>query len=277
MKLIAGLAAVVVAGAAAFLMLGSSGARIGGPVAQAATLSSGTPGYRVRMSMQMSSSALATPVTASGGGVVDLRDHASAMSMTMNLNGSRARVEMITMAGTVYMKLPAGVTGSLATSGRQWIKLDIGKLSKVPGLSSLGENPTTSDPSSMLQFLRSASGSVTTVGRQRVDGAQTTRYRTELSLADLAAGLPADERDALQPGLSRLQQALGGGQLPIDVWIDARNRVRRVVMGLELAVPNGPSLQETVTMDLSHYGRQLIPTAPPPYEVTDIGAGLTSQ
>jgi hypothetical protein len=284
---------LVAAAAVAFLTLGSSGARIGGPVAQAATLSSNTPGYRMRMSLQMSSSALASPITASGTGVVDLRDHASSMSVAMNLGnnpqafsqlaggapvtqalgGSTVQMAMVTTKDAVYLQLPSGLIASLPTSGRRWVKVEIGKFSGLPGLASFGGgNPTTSDPTNMLHFLRSSSGVVIVVGHQRVDGAQTTHYRTELSVSHLADGLPAGERDAVQQGLARVEQALTGGQLPVDVWVDAHGHVRRVVMSLDITIPNGASLQELVRMDLTDYGPQTVPTPPPPDQVIDLSS-----
>ncbi len=281
-KLLAGLAGLVVLAAAGFLLLGSSGTQIGGPVAQAATLSSSSPGYRMHVTLQMSSSALGTPITASGHGVVDVRDRASSMSVTMNvgaqaqavqqLGSSIVHMETVTVGSAVYVKLPSALTASLPSSGRPWVKVDLGKLAALPGLSSLGSNPTTSDPGSMLEFLRSASGGVVAEGRQRIDGEETTHYRTELSLDHLADSLPEPERGAVQQAFSRIQQSGGAGELPVDVWVDARNHVRRVVMALDLAVANGPSLQETVTMDLSHYGRQSLPATPPPDEIMDLSS-----
>jgi hypothetical protein len=41
-------------------------------------------------------------------------------------------------------------------------------------------------------------------------------------------------------------------------------------MSLDLGLPNGPSVQETVTMDLGHYGRQRPPVTPPPDQVQDL-------
>jgi hypothetical protein len=43
-------------------------------------------------------------------------------------------------------------------------------------------------------------------------------------------------------------------------------------MTLNLAIPSGPSLRETVTMDLSHYGPQRAPATPPPDQVMDLSS-----
>lgn len=279
-KLIGAGAAVAVLAGLAFLLFGSAGAQLSGPVAQAATVSSSTPGYRMHMAIEMASSALATPVTASGDGIVDLRDHATSMSLVMNLGGepqaiqqlgsATIRIDMITDGAVVYAKLPPAVTSALPTSGREWIKLDLARLSSLPGLSSLAGNPTTSDPSHVLQTLRSVSDSVVNEGQQRVDGVQTTHFQAELSLAQLAGSLPPAERTAADRALSALQQALPAGNVPVDVWIDGHHLVRRVLMSLHLGLPSGPSIQESVTLDLSDYGPQQPPIPPSPDKVMDL-------
>ncbi|HUA71685.1 MAG TPA: hypothetical protein VMA96_11395 [Solirubrobacteraceae bacterium] len=270
---------MAVVAALAFLLLGSGGAQLGGPIAQAATLSSSTPGYRMHMSMEITSSALSSPVTATGTGVVDLRDHASAFSIVMNLGdepqvvqqlgGSTMRVEMVLEGATVYMKLPSALAGSLGASGRPWIKADLSKLSGVPGLSSLTDGPTTSDPSETLQELRSVSGTVANLGPQRIDGVETTHYQADLNLDRLADAVPSAERSAMQHVLSTLEQAMPNGALPVDVWIDAQHLVRRTTTTLDLSLPNGPNLQEIATVDLGDYGPQSPPATPPSNQVLD--------
>ncbi|MGZ4230279.1 MAG: hypothetical protein ACXVUE_00300 [Solirubrobacteraceae bacterium] len=264
--------AVAVVAGLAFLLLGSGGGSLGSPIAQAATLSSSTPGYRMQMAVRVTSSALSSPVTATGSGVVDLRDHASSMSMAMNLGndpqvvqalgGSTLRMDMLTDGSDVYVKLPAALTASLPTSGKSWIEVDLSKLSSVPGLSSLAGNPTASDPRQILQSLRSVSDTVVDEGPQRIGRTATTHYHAQLSFSHLADALPPAERGAASKALSALQQALPTDGLPVDVWIDAHHLVRRVVMALDVNLPTGPSLQETVTVDLDHYGPQRRPVAP---------------
>ncbi|HEX3978942.1 MAG TPA: hypothetical protein VHW96_21915, partial [Solirubrobacteraceae bacterium] len=87
-----------------------------------------------------------------------------------------------------------------------------------------------------------------------------------------ADGLPSAQRAAENRALATLQKALPTGQFPTDVWIDRNHLVRRVLMTLTLAPPNAPSLQETVTVDLGHYGRQRLPAAPPADQVQDLSS-----
>jgi len=268
-----------VVAALAFLLLGSGGTQLGSPIAQAATLSSSTPGFRMHTSLQISSSALSSPITATATGVVDVRDHAGALSMVMDvgdepqvvqqLGSSSLRFDMVTEGTTAYAKLPSALTNALGTSGRPWLKVDAAKLSGLPGLSSLASGPTTSDPSQTLQMLKSVSGSVVNLGPQRMDGFQTTHYRAGVSLARLVDNLPSADRSAAQQAFSSLQQALPNGELPMDVWIDGEHLVRRITTSLDLSLPTGANMQETATVDFSDYGPQSPPATPPADEVFD--------
>ena len=194
--------------------------------------------------MQMTSSALGTPITGDGSGTVDLRDHTSSMSLVMNLGNdpqviqalgsSTMRIEMIKDGAVVYVKLPSALTAQLPMFGKQWIKIDLGKLAGLPGLSSLGSNATASDPSQILQWLKPVSDSVLTEGQERVGGVQTTHYQAQLSLDRLADGLPAADRGAVQKALSVYEQAAQTHTFPVDVWVDAHQLVRRVSVTIDL-------------------------------------------
>jgi hypothetical protein len=274
-------ALVAVVAGLAFLFLGSGGGGLGGPIAQAATLSTSTPGYRLRMSLQLASSALNGPVSATGSGVVDLRDHATSMSMSMNLGsdpsvtsqlgGAEVHANIIIVGTTAYVKFPSALMSSLPGAGDKWFKIDLGKLAGAPGLSSLGASPSTADPSETLESLRSVSGSVVDYGQAQVDGFATTHYRAFLSASRLLDSLPASDQSLAKPALSLLQQALPGGEFPEDVWIDAHHLVRRVQTTLDMDLPGGQSIQETVTVDLSDYGPQVPPVAPPASKILDLG------
>lgn len=284
--LLAGMLTAAAAVGLAFVLLGSSSNQLTDPIAQAATFSSRAPGYRMRMTIDMSSPALPAPITASGSGVVDLRDRAASMTLAMNFAaipqaaqvlGSTTLPMRMIMAGDVfYIGFPRAVSAVLPSlGGKPWIKLDLAKLAGLPGLSSLESNPAASDPRRVLDFLRATSNSVQVEGQQQVDGLATTHYRAELSFQREAAMLPPADRAAMQQLLSKVEQATGTDGLPIDVWIDSQHLVRRIVMTLDLHLPTGPSMQEIVTMDLGDYGPQPQPTPPPSDQVQDL-PGLVS-
>jgi hypothetical protein len=280
-RLVASAGGVAVLAGIAFAVFGSTTSNLVDPVALAATHSASAPGYRVRFSLEMSSSALATPITMAGSGIVDSRDRSASMSLSASFPGnpqviqqlgsSTLTLDEIVAGTTVYMKLPAALTSQIALAGKSWIAVNLAKLSGIPGLSSLGGSPMSSDPSQMLQYLRAASDSVVSAGRERVNGFETTHYRAELNLSRVLSALPASDQAAAQQGLSAIEQQLNVGDIPVDVWIDAHHLVRRMTMTFDATVANGSTLAETMTMQISDYGRQQRPTPPPAEQVVNVG------
>lgn len=267
----------------AFFAFGSTSSQLTDPIAQAAVRSTGMPGYRLRMTMQVSSPALSTPITGYATGLEDLRDHAGSLSMVMNLDqpqaiqtlGSSTLSLDAVMEGTVmYMKLPASLVAHLPNANRPWIKLDLARLPGLSGLGSLESNPISSDPGQMLQYLRAASNSVSVVAQERVDGVSTRHYRADVSFDRVAQAVPAVERSAMQQMASMVERTTGIHDFPVDVWIDGRHLVRRAAMTLNLTLPGGQSMQESMTMDFTHYGPQPRPTPPPSDQVQDLGGLL---
>jgi hypothetical protein len=279
-KLLAGVLALLAAVAVAFVLLGSTNSQVTDPVAQAATLSSSSPGYRLNLRMVVTSPALAQPVMLSGHAIIDVRDRAASISFKVDdpqaasqLGGTTLQMGMILDRGVMYMKFPQTLSAQLPSlGGKQWLKFDLTKVAGLPGLSSFGSNPTMTDPSQMLQYLRAASDGVTKLGHQRVDGVETTHYRATLSLDRLAANLPSSERSLIQRTLSQLQQNTGVNAIPVDAWIDAHHLVRRIAMSLGMRSGAGSLMQENATVDITDYGPQPRPTPPPADQVADISS-----
>lgn len=279
-SVLAGGLGLVAAVVLAFLLLGSSDNPTVDPIAQAATASSQAPGYRMHMSLSLTSSAFPGAITGYGDAVIDPRHHAASTAFTLDfsslpevaqvLGGTTMSIDMIVDGQAAYLKLPHALAAAIPTLGdKPWLKVNLDKAAGIPGLSSLGNDPTTSDPGQMLQYLNAASDGITNEGQQRVDGVETTHYHAQLSLDRLTAGVPAADRGAVQQALSKLREAVGGTELPVDVWVDAHQLVRRTAMSLSLHVASGPSLQETVVADLTDYGPQPRPAAPPADQVQD--------
>jgi hypothetical protein len=83
-RLQSGAAAAILLAGAVLVLFGSSSGGPTGPVAQAATVTSRAPGYRMHVTIAMTSSAAPAPMTATIDAVVDGRDHASSMSMDLS-------------------------------------------------------------------------------------------------------------------------------------------------------------------------------------------------
>jgi hypothetical protein len=225
----------------AFALLSPAGNGELDPIAQAAMLSSATPGYRVDLRITIASAFLRAPMVATGTGIVVPQDRAASVSIATDvsqfpravqaLGGTRLRLAMIIDGDAVYIRFPQAIAARIPSlPGKVWFRLHDSQLIGLPGVSSLSNSPAMGDPGRVLQYLSAAPSDVTRDGRQLINGVSTTHYHAELSLARLAAGVPTPDRAAAQQSLYKLEQAIDQNSFPIDVWIDNEQRVRQIVM-----------------------------------------------
>jgi hypothetical protein len=280
-KLLAAGLGLVALVAVALVLLGSTSNPAVDPIAQAATVSSSAPGYKMHLSVVLTSSQLSAPISVSARAVVDPPDHAASMNLAIAapqlaqadpaLGGGNLQMGMVLFGQDMYMRFPPAMANALpALGGKPWVELKVANAAHVSGLSLLGDNPAMSDPQAVLQELQSVANGVIDEGHQQVDGVLTTHYAATVSLDRLYGKL-----NSLDSAV--LQQIIPGEAVPIDVWIDANHLVRRVAMTLTMDVPNGPSMQETATADITDYGPQPRPTPPPADEVTNASGLLAGQ
>ena len=209
-------------------------------VAKAASASAGSKGYKMTLSMKISSPALSKPLTASGSGSFNIPDHAGSFNLSMDfsnepqvaqvLGSSTFNIEEVIKAPLVYVKLPDALASKIP-GGKPWLKIDLDKAAAaagIPGLSSLTGNPASSDPSQMLQYLRAVSGTITKVGSEQVGGTQTTHYKATISLDKVPDAVPAAQRGGAQQAIASLEKLTNLHALPVDVWIDDQNLVRQM-------------------------------------------------
>ncbi len=257
------------------------------PVAQAATASTRAPGFRMSFQMAIASSALRTPITATGEGSFDAPARSGSLSFDMNLGSSPKVVRVLgsstlhleeVVAGlTVYIKLPPALRHRLP-AGKAWLEFNLAKAAAaggVPGLAALANNPAANDPTQYLQYLRAASAGVTKVGTETVDGVQTTRYRSVIQLDRVSRTLPPASRAAAQQAIAALERLGNLHVIPIQVWIDRQHLVRELLLSFTEHVA-GRSINISMRMNFTHYGPQQAPTLPPADQVVDLNATLHS-
>ncbi len=272
-KTLAGLAALAMLGAGAGALSGCGTSATLDPIARAAEVSSQQEGARISMSVRLSSPMLpGAGFAISASGYVDERKRTGELTMDLSgipgasalPGGGAGTVKMIFAYPVIYMNMPS-LAGQLP-AGKTWMKLDLRKAAQaagidLPQLSSLNQD----DPTQMLEYLRASSGGVSTVGSETLDGASTTHYRGTLQLSSILDRLPSSDRDAAKAALEKLGDA---GAIPVDVWIDGQDRVRRMEMSLGGSAPtsttgSGGVVSGTVTIDFTHYGA-VPPVVPPP-------------
>jgi hypothetical protein len=255
----------------ALVAFGSSSNDSVDPLAKAADTSTGAPGFKMLMTMSVGTSAEPNLLSGHGSGAFDTRAHSGAMSMVMNIPTEAGSTESIkineVLSGqTIYMQLPASLESTLGALGKKWIAIDPSKVTGIPGLSSLASNPASSDPGEMLQYLKAASSGVTKEGSHVVDGFSTTEYHADLQMSKIPNAVPANERSDAQAAMAQIQKLTHISQMPVSVWIDKHQLVRRMAINLTISA-EGQTINEDIAIDLPEYGPQRAPAIPPASQV----------
>jgi hypothetical protein len=181
--------------------------------------------------------------------------------LEMRLDGTVAYMHMPLLAG----KLPGR---------KEWVRLDLEKAASLQGLdlAQLQGFAEGSDPRQMLDFLRAVSSEVTRVGTEDVRGVETTHYFAVVDFQKALADL------AKKSGQSSLLTQLGGfasslQNVPLDVWVDADNLVRRMNMDLSFAVPGqSGEAKVSMAMEIFDYGQPVTVDVPPASDTVDFSA-----
>jgi hypothetical protein len=234
------LAAALAAGAAAAVVVvrggGGSPAAQGSVLATVADVTTHVPGYRFSVQIDASDAGQSVSLSASG----EFNTQPLRGSMSFDVAGKQ--IDEVFVPPYVYVQVPS--------LGANWERVAIGS---APSASDIDIGHT-------LAFLRTV-GTVDTVGQQTLDGVQTTHYHAVIDLSRLAAVLPVPAGSTAASGVGPLSQALGGSGLPLDVWVDAQERVRELTMSTP-AGAGSSSLQFSMTMKLFDYGPQPAVAAP---------------
>ena len=267
-KLITAAATVLaIAGAVA---LGGCGATktIGGvvdPVARAAEVTSHSPGYRLSGTISVTSAA--TTVHGTMSGVIDTADHTGAMTVHETVLGHSLSIAERIAGTTVYMGASGEPALARLTGGKQWLKMDLSRALGTLGFA--GMPAQTTDPSQFVQYLRAVSAKTTRVGTETIDGTQATHYHAVIDLDKYPQLFPAAQRSAAAQGVANMESVMGSHTLPMDVWIDSRQLVRRMSFAFNECVQN-QHLTMSMTMNMSDYGQQAVPPPPAPSQTYDI-------
>jgi hypothetical protein len=178
-------------------------------------------------------------------------------------------VEVILDKNVVYMKF--ALLSKLIPGGKPWLKFDIQKIGEQQGLDlSQLQQLNQGDPSQILGYLR-GSGSVEEVGKETIDGVETTHYTAVIDLDRVASQAPPALQDQVQTQIDKLKEQTGIGELPMEVWIDDDGLPRRVSYTFDASLTGGSEKTSTVlTMNFTDYGVDVAVEPPPADQVTDI-------
>jgi len=175
------------------------------------------------------------------------------MTVRFTTGATSGEVTEVMKGWRIYMTSP--LLARQLPQGKTWVSLDLQKAGKAIGFDSSSLSAQT--PGQTLEQLK-ASGDVTKVGTETLDGVETTHYTATLDPAKIPNG-------------ARLQKLTGVSYQPVDVWIDSDNHVRRLHMAYSTSgsASGGAGMSNEMTMTFSDYGKNVGVTVPTDAETFD--------
>ena len=213
----------------------------------------------------------------SGSGVMDTRGQASHLTLRVTsapdvvvgaFDKNDLVTQVITDHATVYMHSPQ--LSQLLGTGRDWVKIDAAEIGEAAGIDVSGLTQSGQDPTQAMRQLKAVSGKVETIGREDVRGVSTTHYRATVDLRRFPDLVPRADRAAARAAVDQLIDVTGAGTVPVDVWIGADDRVRRLAQKLSLDAGGASSAIEQ-RFEFYDFGAKVDIRVPDPGKVTDVG------
>ncbi len=176
------------------------------------------------------------------------------------------KLEIIQDGDTAYARFP--LLAKELPAGKTWIKIDAKELSNVEAgqLGQLGSLTKTA-PSDVFELLKAVSGPIEAVGSEDVRGVETSHYRTTLDAAKITELVPDAQRQSLGGLDETLQSALS--ELPLEIWIDADQRIRKLSIELAAKQPLLGEANARLTVEVFDYGQPLELELPPADQIVD--------
>ena len=216
-------------------------------------------------------------ISMSGAGVVDTQTRKGHLTLTTSggsglpASARDATQQLIIDGLRIYVRSP--LLASLLPSGVKWLKIDAAKVGRAAGIDLAVLAQSAQDPSQSMQVLEAVSGDVKKVGDEQVRGVDTTHYRATVDLRKYPSVVPEASRAAAEVSVEKTIQLTGTRRIPVDVWIDGDDLVRRFEQ--KLAAQGMPITQR---IELYDFGTKVDVEPPPAREVKDLsdiaGAGL---
>ena len=170
--------------------------------------------------------------------------------------GALEPCEMISTGSLVYARLP---------HTQRWVSVDIAKVAGID------PSALSADPSAQLDYLKSVSGTVKTVGHEKVRGTSTTHYRYTLNVDQFLSKLKPATRQQMQAALKELEIS----SFPLDTWIDDDGLPRRVSFDWK-TTKQGATFEMNTRIETYDYGTNVTVAPPPANRVTQASNPATA-
>jgi hypothetical protein len=207
------------------------------------------------MDMDMTMGAQQLPMKATGQ--IDGAKNALKLDISMSIPGQGAmKLKEVVVGKTIYM---SGIPGTPAS---QWVKLSLEELGAAAG----GVNPSLgsgTDPTDQLALLNQVSDDVKQVGKETVNGVETTKYSGTIDLDKAAAASGADAKQLAE--VRKQYKQLGLSKIPFSLYVDGENLPARMEMSMNGKVTSAgktETMKMTSTMNFTNWGDPVTITAP---------------
>ena len=214
--------------------------------------------------------------TVTADGTTDFAAKKVQLSMdtaSLGLPGGGGKLDIMTIGTDAYVKIPPGLAGpaSQLLGGKPFLKIDMQAVGESQGLD-LSALEQGADPAGQLDYLKGAANDVKEAGTESIRGVKTTHYKATIDLNKAEASMTPAQRKATDA----LKQKTGITTIPVEVWVDAQGRARRMWSRVDMTKASGAAASVgyvTTTIEFYDYGTPVQITAPPADQVAD----LTSQ
>ena len=212
-----------------------------------AAVQNATDGRTAHLALDMKVTGLGDgdDVTATGSGGIDFARGDMSLSMNVDTPDGAQQVDLRLVAGTAYVN-----------SGDGWTSEAVGQ----------ADPASTPDLRNYLKYLQGVSSNVTVVGHDVLRGAETTHYRGSV---DLASATPAIKDAKARASLQQALTMFGDIKIPMDVWLDAAGRPRKISMSIDMTAivakfgaPASLKPQVEISFELFDYGAPVTVVAP---------------
>ncbi|MCP2343355.1 DUF6612 family protein [Actinomadura rupiterrae] len=182
-----------------------------------------------------------------------------------SMAGQADGMEMVLLGHTIYMKSPMFAQ---LTHGKPWVRLSTTDLGGAVGqnFDKLLQQQKQADPTEQVKQL-TASKDVHEVGKETLNGVQTTHYQGTVSVQEMLAKLPEAQRQQRQQSF----QKLGVQSLAFDLWVDGKQLPAKIVM----KTPDDASSKMNTTVTYTGWNLPVQVSAPPAAQVGKMPSLLT--
>lgn len=219
------------------------------PVAAAAERTQSQPGARFTMKAVYTGAVLPQPMVAHGRGAFNSQTGYSRAVLELNApKVGQVRIETVSDGTSIFMR-GTGISGELP-GGKEWMQMQpfLGHSEQEAMIGGGG------DADSALQMLSTVDGSFEEIGREKVHGVPTRRYRTSVELGGYAELLRNEGKNELAEQYEKYATLMPGPVIG-EAWIDAQGLLRRNRMVMQLpSEPGQPGLTMDMRMDLFDFG-----------------------